>query len=105
MGLAGRASTNAASDVASGTNRVVLGHRPKDTAKVGWGSEAELVNGEEEEALGEVEDVTMTEIAPTPATETGTQTETRTLATNDLSDPAQLRYVVRVDHRGAGDCG
>ena len=34
---AGRASANAATDVASGTNRVVLGHRPKGTVKDGGG--------------------------------------------------------------------
>lgn len=33
IGLAGLASTNTATDVASGTNRVAFGHRPKGTAK------------------------------------------------------------------------
>ena len=49
---------------------------------------------EEEEAMGEVEDITMTETATTAVTETGTETETGALATNDLSDAAQLRKVV-----------
>jgi len=37
------------------------------------------------------------------ATTTATETEAGALATNDSSDPAQLRKVVRVDHCGAGD--
>ena len=49
---AGRASANAATDVASGTNRVMLGHRPEGTATEGGGSGAELVDEEEEEITG-----------------------------------------------------
>jgi hypothetical protein len=78
-GPAGRASANASTGVASGTKRVMLGHRHKGTANGGGGREAELVDAEEEEA----EDVTMTESATTAATETGTETETGALSTND----------------------
>jgi len=78
---AGRASANAASGVALGMNREMLGHRPKGTAKEGGGSGAKFVDVEEEEATGEVEDVIMTESATTaPA---GTETEPGALATND----------------------
>jgi len=90
-----RASTNAATDVASGTNRVVLGPRPKGAAEEGGGggSEAEMEDVGEKEATGEAEDVTMTETANTTATETeiGAETELGALATNDQSHPAQLR--------------
>jgi len=43
IGLSGRVSANAASDVALVTNRVVLRHRPKGTTKEGERSEEELV--------------------------------------------------------------
>jgi len=46
-----RASLNMATDVASGTNRVVLGHRTTGTTQVGGGSQAELVNAEGEETV------------------------------------------------------
>jgi len=45
------------------------------------GSEAELVHAEKEEATREAEDVMMTKIATTAATETGTETETGAMAT------------------------
>ena len=61
----------------------------------------------EEEAAGEARDITMadteTETAMRTATDTETETETGALGTNDWSDPAQLRKVIRVDHCGAGD--
>jgi len=74
---------NAATDVASGTNRVTLGPRPKGTAAEGGGSEAEMTDVEEKEATGETKDVTMTETANTTATETRTETETGAPALND----------------------
>lgn len=69
---------------------------------MGGGSEAGLADAEKEEATGETEEVTMTEIATMAATETGTETETGALVANDSSNPAQLRWVVRGDHCGAG---
>jgi len=41
------------------------------------------VDAEEEEAMWEVEDVTMTKIATSAVTETGTETEMGGLVTND----------------------
>jgi hypothetical protein len=61
-------------------NRVMLQHRPKGMAKDGEGSKAELVDGEEEE---EREVISMTESATTALTGTGTEIETKALATND----------------------
>ena len=58
--------------------------------KKGGGSDAELVHAKEEMAIRGVKYVTMTEIVTTAATGTGTETDTAALATNDLSDPAQL---------------
>jgi hypothetical protein len=55
------ASANAATGVASGSNRVMLRHKPKGTGKAAGGSGAELVVAEEEEATGKAEDITMTE--------------------------------------------
>jgi hypothetical protein len=82
-----RASTNAATDVASGTNRVVLGPRRKGAAEEvgGGGSEAEMEDVGEKEATGQAENVTMTETANTTASETeiGAETEMGALATND----------------------
>ena len=83
IGLAGQASNNVASNIASGTHRVVLGQRPKGSAIDGGQSKAELVDAEKGEAIGEVEDITMTEIATTAVTATGTETETGALVTND----------------------
>jgi len=45
---------------------------------------------EEEEAMGEVEEPTMTEIATTAATDIGLETKMGMLTTKDLSAPAQL---------------
>jgi len=103
IGQAGQASTLTATDVASGTNRVVLGPRPEGTAAEGGGSEVEMADVEEVEAMAEVEDVTMTEPANTTATESGSETPVGALATSDSSVPAQLRWVVRVDHCSAED--
>ena len=103
IGQAGRASTNVATDVASGMKRVMLGPRPRGTAADGAGSEVEMTDVEEKEATGETEDVAMTETANTTATETETETETGAPASNDYCDPAKLRQVVQVDHRDAGD--
>ena len=85
LGQAGRASRNAATDLASGTNRVALGPRAKGTtAKVG-GSEAEMADVQEKEATGEAEDVMMTKTANTTAIETEIRTgnDMGALATND----------------------
>jgi len=90
IGPAWRASVNAATGVASGTKRVVLGHRPNGTATEEGGSEAELVDAEEEKAMGEAENVTITQRATTATTNTETETETGALATNDVTDSAQL---------------
>lgn len=68
----GQAPTDATTGVAYGTNRVVLGPRAKETAAEGGASEAEMVDGEENEATGEAEDITMTETATWTVTEIGT---------------------------------
>jgi len=90
MGVAWPASANAASKVASGTNRRVRDHRPNETANEAGGSGAELVHAEEEEAIREVEDVTIADIATMAAAETGSETAMGALATNDSIDLAQL---------------
>lgn len=89
--LAGRESTNTATDVASGMNTVVLGNRPRRTAKEGGESKVDLKDAENEEAMGEPEDIMMTENATMTTTDTVTEAETGALATNDSSDPAQLQ--------------
>jgi len=71
IGLAGRASTSAARNMAMGSNRVVLGSTPWGVAE-GGGDEEEMADvDEKEEAAGEERDVTMAE--------TETETATRTL--------------------------
>jgi len=60
IGLAGRAPARAARDMATGSNRVVLGPRPQGVAE-GGGDEEEMADVEEEEAAGEARDVTMAE--------------------------------------------
>ena len=84
MGLAGQRSTNAAADMATGMNRVVLGPMPKGVAE-GGESDEEMAEVEEEEAIGDATNCKMadTEIATTAATETTTETEMGALATND----------------------
>jgi len=85
MGQSVRAFTNAATDVASGTKREVLGPRPKGAAAEGGGSEAEMADVEDEVAMWEAEDISITETANTTATETatGTETEMGVLAANE----------------------
>jgi hypothetical protein len=73
---------------ATGTNRVVLGHRPSGGAAAdGRSEEEERADVQGEEATGEARDVVMTETetATTAATATETETETEpgALATND----------------------
>jgi len=105
-GTAGRAPASKATHTATGTNRVVLGHRPRGGGAADGGraeGEGEMADAEEEEATGEARDVMMTEAEIATTTATETETEVGALATNDLSDPAQLRKVVQVDHCGAGD--
>ena len=92
MGPSGRTAVSAAKEMATGTNRVVLGDRLKAAAE-GGGSEEEMADVEEGEAAGETKDVTMAETATATAattttttaieTETGTKTKTGALATND----------------------
>jgi len=85
---AGRPPTRDAIHMASGTNRVVLGRRPRGGAAAERRSEEEkMTDVQGEEATGEGRDVVMTETetANTPVTATETQTETQAgaLATND----------------------
>jgi hypothetical protein len=87
-GTAGRPPTSDAMHTATGTNRVVLGHRPRGGAAADGGSEEEeMADAQGEEATGEARDVVMTdtETATTAATATETETETEAgaLATND----------------------
>ena len=83
-GTTGRAPTSEDTHMATGTNRVVLGHRPRGGGAADGGrADGEMADAEEEEATGEVRDVMMTdtEIASTPATET--EPEAGTLAPKD----------------------
>jgi len=65
------------------------------------------VDEEEEKAAGKARDVAMAETETESATRTATDTETEigtgARATDDESDPAQLRKVIRMDHCCAGD--
>jgi len=78
IGLAGRAPLSAAQDMATGSNRVMLGPRPQGVAEGGGDEEEEMadVDEEEEEAAGEARDVTMAETETETATRTTTDTET-----------------------------
>ena len=107
IGLAGRASTSAARDMATatGSNRAVLDNRPQRMVE-GGGDEEEMADvDEEEEAVRDAIDVTMaaTDTATRTATDTETETETGALPTNDLSDAAQLHKVIQMDHCAAAD--
>jgi hypothetical protein len=62
-----------------------------------------VADAEEEDATGEARDVMMTEAEIATTTATETETEVGALPTNDKSNPAQLRKVVRVDHCATGD--
>ena len=102
IGLAGRVSTMAARDMATatGSNRVRLRPRPKMIVK-GGGDEKEMADvDEEEQAAWEARDITMAKsVAATwTMTDNKTVTETGALPTNDLTDPAQLRRVIQMDH-------
>jgi len=109
MGLAGRAPTGEAMNIATRTNRVVLSLRARGAVADGGSKQEEMANVEEEEATGEAWDVTMTEtetaIATTTANKTETESEVVALATNVWSDPVRLRKVIRVDHCGFGNGG
>jgi len=85
IGLAGRAPASADRDMATGSNRVVLGPRPQGVAGGGRDEEEMADVDEEEEAAGEARDVTMAEIetATRTVTDTETETETGAQATND----------------------
>jgi len=68
------------------------------------GSEEEkMADVQEEEAAGEARDVVMTETETATTAATETETDAGALPTNDWSDRAQLRKVIRVNHCGAGD--
>jgi len=87
-GLAGRALTSARRDIATGSNRVVLGPRPQGVVEGGGDEEDRAdVDEEEEEAAGEARDVTRadteTETSPRTATDTETEIGKRALATDD----------------------
>jgi hypothetical protein len=92
--------------MATGTNRVALGPRPQVVAEGGGdGDEEEMADVDrEEEAARGARDITMAEIETATRTATAIETDSKTgaLATNDSSDPAQLRKVIQVDHCGAG---
>ena len=94
------APTNETTHTATGTNGVVLGHRHRAGGEADGGRE-EKADAKDEEATGQASDVMMSEAEI--ATSTASETEAGTLATNEWSDPAQLRKVVRADHCGAGD--
>ena len=104
IGLTGRAPPSAALDMATGSNRVMLGPRPYRVAEGGGDEEEGMadVDEEEERAAGEAGDITMaeteTETATWTATDTDTEIGTGARATDDWSDPAQLRKVIRVNH-------
>jgi hypothetical protein len=89
IGLAGRWPTRAAQDMATGSNRVVLGPRPQRVAEVEEDEEEQLadVDEEEEEAAGEPRDVMIAETEIETATRTVSDTETEigtgARATND----------------------
>ena len=79
-GTAGRAPTSETTHIATGTNRVVLGHRPRGGGAADGGRE-DIADAEEEEAMEEERDVMMTETEI--ATTTATESEAGALATND----------------------
>jgi hypothetical protein len=89
---------------ATGTNRVVLGHRRRGGAAAdGRRAEGEMAEVEEEGAPGEARNVLMTEAVIVTTTPTVSEVEAGALATNDSSNPAQLQKVVRVDRCSTGD--
>jgi len=101
-GTAGQGPTSEAMHMAKRTNRVVLCLRPCARAAAEGGSAQEVVaDVEEEEAIGVARDAMMTENET--ATTAATERQAGALASNDWSDPAQLRKVIRVDYCGAGD--
>jgi len=70
--------------MAMGTNRVVLGRKPRRGAAVEGGSEEEaMADMQEEEAVGEARDIVMTEIETATTATTETETEAGSLVTND----------------------
>jgi len=89
IGPSGQAPKSAALDMATGSNRVVLGYRPQRVAEGGGDDEEEraYVEEEEEEAAGEAREVMMAETETETATRTATHTKTEigmgALATDD----------------------
>jgi hypothetical protein len=93
--------------MATGWNRAVRGARPQGLVE-GGGDEEEMADvDEEEETAEEARNITMAEIDAEAATMTAIHTatviETGALATNKLSNTAQLSKVIQVDHCGPGD--
>jgi hypothetical protein len=109
MGIAGQAPRTAAQDIATGSNRVVLGPRPQRVADGGGDEEEEIadVDKEEKGAAGYARNLTMAETETVTATRTVTDTETEigteAPAAAEYRDPAQLRKVIRVDDCRPGD--
>jgi hypothetical protein len=98
-GTAGQAPTSEAMHTGTGMNRVVLGRRFRGGTAAEGGSEEEemadeMADVQEEEAAGEAKDFVMTETESATTAATETETEAGALATNDSSDPAQLRKVI-----------
>jgi len=80
-GTAGRAPTSDAMHTVTGTNRVVLGRRPRGGAAAEGGSEEdEMTDVQGEEATWEARDVVMTETETATMVTTATETETQTEA-------------------------
>jgi len=78
IGRPGQTPAGAARDMATGSNRVVLGPRPQRVVGAG-GDEEEMADvDEEEEAAGEARHVMMAEIETGTRTMTDTKTETET---------------------------
>ena len=86
-GTAGRGPRREAIHTATGTNRVVLGRRPRGGAAAEGGrEEEEMADVQEEVATGEARDIVM--MKTETATAAPTETEAGALTTNDECDPA-----------------
>jgi len=107
IGRAGRASTSAARDMptATGSNRVVLRPRPNGMAEGGGNKEGMADVDKDEKSAGEARYVTMAKTKSPTRTAIATKTDTGTgaLPTNETSDGARQRKLIRMDHSGAGD--
>jgi len=105
--LVGQGSTWAVRDMATCSDRVVLGPRPEGVAEGDEDEEKMPDVDKKEKAAGEARDVMMavteTDIVTRNMSDIEIETETGALATIDCSDPAQLHKVMRVDHCATGD--